>query len=715
MFSNFTITDTAGILLALIISPIVFITPGYFFGWLFELFDFRKRLTLVQVLIGVVLSNAISPILLFLIYRFFSASIAVSCLLLLAIISVIVFIFSPRNFSRTNPNFLEINRYQKLALLGIAVWIIFCIIFLTDWQFGNKLYFTSISYDYTTRVSVIDAITRTGSVPPVNPGYFPGQPVNLTYLYYFWYILGSVLDFVGGKFVSAYQALIVGVAYCGIGLVSTMALYLRLRNPGNGKSMWKSALLSAQLFLISGMDFIPVSILFIVFLILFHRMPMEGRVEGWNMPIMSWMNAIAWVPNHVASALACLTGFLLFQDAGKKGFQSNVITSFFIGACFASGLGLSVWVTFTFAIFWAVWMIVLAFQKAERHRIGWMVFSGLTAIVFAAPFLLDLFSGGSGAGPAAKGLPIEFYVRPFIATSFLLFLPESITPWFDFLFLPINYYLELGFFAVIAVEWLKLRRKTGFQGNPYYLAEFLLACVVTILMSFFRSTIIYINDWGIRGWLPLQFILIVWVMDLYSHYRDAKTGETRQTTSLLKFKSLGPGLQVLLIVGVMTTMLEVIVDRSWNLLIDSGAAGTPHEVGPDLQIGERTYYARLAYEYANQELPQNIIYQNNPGQSLDRPAGLYGTRQMVLADRSTYGVPLNVYLPMANKIGSIFTINYWDWGQIDATCKQYNIGVMVINDLDPIWNSLPTLEKYRKPLYQNKYYTLIACGNFAGQ
>ena len=271
----------------------------------------------------------------------------------------------------------------------------------------------------------------------------------------------------------------------------------------------------------------------------------------------------------------------------------------------------------------------------------------------------------------------------------------------------------MGFFAVIGYQWLRIKRRTGLKNNPYFLPEILLVIVVIINMSFFQSTAITINDWGFRGWLPLQFVLIVWALDLYSNYQDERTGKQKQVTSIFRFKNLSPGLQLLLILGFMTSMLEIIVDRSWTLLIDSGVAGTPHEVGPDMQIGARTYFARLAYEYANLHLPENVIYQNNPSRSLDQPAGLYGTRQMIIADRTVYGVSPAEFKSIVNRISPIFTINYWDWGQIDIMCNQNNIDVLVINDLDPIWKSLPTLERTRKPIYQNDFYTLLSCGNFA--
>jgi len=79
-----------------------------------------------------------------------------------------------------------------------------------DLQWGNReLYFNVAALDQTTRVSVIDAMTRTG-VPPVNSSYYLGHYVKLTFLYFFWYTLGSIIDFMGGSFIDAHR--LIGIA-----------------------------------------------------------------------------------------------------------------------------------------------------------------------------------------------------------------------------------------------------------------------------------------------------------------------------------------------------------------------------------------------------------------------------------------------------------------------------------------------------------------------
>ncbi len=93
----------------------------------------------------------------------------------------------------------------------------------------------------------------------------------------------------------------------------------RLRNGLTGQHAWKAALIGTQLLLITGLDFIPVIILSIASRITIGKILFpDGRIEGWNMPIMSWLNAITWVPNHIAATLSCVMALLVVLSGMRK-------------------------------------------------------------------------------------------------------------------------------------------------------------------------------------------------------------------------------------------------------------------------------------------------------------------------------------------------------------------------------------------------------------
>jgi hypothetical protein len=715
MIANITILDLVGTALAFILFITVYLAPGYLVGMTFNIFEFNTRSNITKNLIGIVLSNAIFPIFAYLTWKYFLASLVVTTALLCGSVWAginVYTIIKNQQLPRISDN--HTGQYQRFAMLIAGIWIIFSILLIVDIQVGNSEYFATVAYDYTTRISVIAAITKTG-VPPINPGYYPGLSSPLTFLYYYWYILPSIVDIIGGTLINARQAMFAAVAWTGIITMAVIALYLRIRQPGYEKNNWQKPLIGVQLLLVSGVDFVPVIILSIQSYIYIGSLFWNGMIEGWNMPVMSWLNALTWVPNHVAAAGACITAILIMLWARPKNISTKVTATILAGCAFASSFGTSVWVTLTLAIAWIVWAIVIFFiEKADRSIIWYMAISGCIGLALSSPYIAGLVSPGNSVG--GGNFPISFYIRPLGLVSVLTnTLPIWMQNVVQLLILPVNYFLELGFFFILAIYWLENYKKHNQQARAFYVAEITLLTTVVVLLSFLRSSVIPINDWGIRGWLLGQFVLLFWATDLLALWlREGFPNMRNVFSSILHQRQSGRLILTLLIIGILTTALEAFATRAWSPMIDANITGFPNDLSPDTNLGKRTYAARLAYEFINNSLPQNIIIQYNPHIILDRPSGLYGTSQMVISDRVAYGVSNKEFQRLIDQIGPIFENQQsTDWNVIDITCKQSSINVIVVNDTDPIWLNIPMLEQQRIPLYKNQYYAVFGCGDFA--
>jgi len=226
---NFTLQDILSTTLAFCLFPLVIVFPGYVFGWAFNLFEFRTRLLPARFAISLLLSVAISPIFYYLVTSWFSLSIALIITILIMFVFIILIL-------RERPP-LPQNWLWRVFFWVLLGWLVFATFFLVDLQWGNReLYFSVASYDHSTRVSIIDAMARTG-VPPINPSYYPGHYVKLTFLYFFWYILGSIVDFMGGSFVSASTAFYYLVRVCPLGNACFLPSSLDImRTPDNNLS-----------------------------------------------------------------------------------------------------------------------------------------------------------------------------------------------------------------------------------------------------------------------------------------------------------------------------------------------------------------------------------------------------------------------------------------------------------------------------------------------
>src|SRR5688572_6570448 len=700
---NYTIQDIFSLVLAILLFSAVLVFPGYVMGWALNLFSFRQRTFYAQYVIAMALSNALIPAILFLPYRLFSNQHGIAVIVIFFLLWVAILIRS----AKTNRQRPEFTREIKMAIALGGAWCVFCIFLLIDIQIGQRLYFNAAAHDFTTRTALIEAITRTG-IPPINPGYYPGHFERITELYYFWYIAGSVVDVLGGRWVDARIALFAGITWSGLSLMATVATYLRIRNPQSGMKAWHASLIGSQLLAVSGLDFIPVTVIMLAVKTAFGVLPFDGRIEGWNLPIMSWLNALTWVPNHVASMAACIISLLAILSSFRATKVQRFVSVIVAGISIGSALGLSIWVAFTFGVFMAVWGIFILLNKSQRPLFLPIIASGTLGLIVVSQFLFEVLRSDGGSA-SAGGLPIGLYVRRFLFTGSL---EPGLREIMGVLFLPVNYFFELGFFFVIALLWFRQRRKLNYgRKDLYFWAETILLATVVILLSFVKSTVIVLNDLGMRGWLLGQFVLIIWAVDIF----NASAKEKALLTPTL-FKSsfisrrINDLLTFLIIVGILTTALEASATRFWTILVDTGIAGVPNELSSDTNLGARTYNARLAYEYIRDNTPQNIIIQNNPTTFLDRPSGLYGTRQMIIADRTAYGVPAEVFKEMLTSIGSIFQLeDAQDWKSIDRLCQQYSIQAIVIKDSDPLWSSLPVLRQQRTPLYINQYYALFNC------
>lgn len=674
---NFTVRDILSAFMGFLIFPCVLIAPGYVTGWFFDLFDFKKRQPLIRLGIGLVLSFAVSPIIFQLTSNLLSFDIAI---IFVAVLNLGFLFLVFRD------GFVFVPGTGIFMWVGIG-WVCFVILSLINIQWGGQLLYSVTSYDQTTRVSVIDAITRTG-VPPINPSYYPGEPVRLTFVYYFWYVLCSIVDTIGGKYVDARAALNASSVWIGLGLMSLIALYFRLRSTARSAAIWKSAGLGIAFLAVSGLDILPA-----VFLML-RTNTMIGSIDVWNTWIQSWVASALWVPHHLAALVAGVCAILLAQSARGKPLARQFGICAIAGMAFASAFGLSVYVAFVFVVFWIVWLVALFIKREEKFLLLLMIFAGLMAFILAIPFLTGLTQGG-GDGTM---LPIMFEIRTFLQLeSFVIDWSPLARSLIMLAVLPINYLFELGFFFISALYWFQIRDKTVRASNPFNFFEIILFVVVLFIGSTMRSTLITSNDLGWRAWLPGQFVLLVWSVDVFEYLSSAS-----QNFGSLKISEAAKNrklMQIFIVIGILTTAFDAVLLRvAWPVM-----------TGPE---APRQYYsARFAYEYVSENIPPDAIIQNNPLSFIDRPSGLYASHQMVISDRTAYGVSQTEFDFWAEKISRIFTsIDLDDWRLVDASCKENSIDILVFADEDPVWKSLAVLRAQREPLYENEHYAIFPCG-----
>src|SRR5262249_13390481 len=264
-----------------------------------------------------------------------------------------------------------------------------------------------------------------------------------------------------------------------------------------------------------------------------------GAVDSWNWDgqVSSWLEMILWVPQHLSAAVVSMTGLLLafglqpgVGGAAPPGRgrppsrplsgaseeypepargparvlwgHPNKTRIFLFSAAAASSLGMSIWVTLVFCVFWSVWAATAAWRR-WRDDFTLLLRAAIPAVLLALPFIWILSHARLDTRP-----PLIWQVRSFsLWHDYSAHLRLAMwRPALDLVWLVPAYFLEFGVFFVGGVIWWKHRPRP--LARPE-LALTLLAAISLLMTSVLRSNI-RDNDFGWRGTLPAQFVLLLW-------------------------------------------------------------------------------------------------------------------------------------------------------------------------------------------------------------
>ncbi|HUZ46958.1 MAG TPA: hypothetical protein VMW54_10010 [Terriglobia bacterium] len=701
---GYTVSDLQAVSVGFLLFSLFAFAPGYTFGWASNAFEFRRRRLAARLAAAVPLSIGLAPITAYFLWRWWLPLVWIifgACGVACAILLV-------RDVRASR---LQLSRAGWLVVAVSMGWLVAGALSLLDLQIGNRLYFPVSSYDRATRVAFTAALSR-GGIPPHNPFFFAGLPAPLRY-HYFWLIPCSLVDQLGGSLVSARVSLIAGVLWCGLGLLALIALYLRFFQGKGGEQIERRTLIAVALLGVTGLDILPVLIMNATAHVI------VPTIEWWNLQVSAWITTMLWVPHDLAALIAGLTGFLVVWDAARPGQRRQTILGFVAGGlCFASAVGASVYVGITVAAGCALWLVIALLKRWRRHALV-LASAGILAAALLLPFLVQVTRGPAGAGASLHSAPVVFTVRSFTFADMIV-QPASPSKLLalNATLLPLNYFLEFGFFFVVACLGVRRLWRRGFRDQAEWGAAALGAASL-LICTFMRSSVIINNDLGVRSSLVVQFILLLWAAEMWDEGTlgfgpsrvGPRTAHPRAAPSLVA---------VTVVLGVLGSCYELCLQRTFPILSDFLAVQKCSWLSPDHQLGRRTFELRRAYEELNRMLPASATVQADPEDGIGNvPAGLYSDRQMVAGGGSCNTVfggsekfCEQVILP---RLKPLFDDRQpVTAAEVTDTCREFSITALLFEDTDPVWKDQSSWIWKTHPLLSNDFVRVIKCGAGAG-
>lgn len=170
-------------------------------------------------------------------------------------------------------------------------------------------------------------------------------------------------------------------------------------------------------------------------------------------------------------------------------------------------------------------------------------------------------------------------------------------------------------------------------------------------------------------------------------------------------------LAALLLLGIVGTAYQVFMLRMYPVLADRVGIRGLTWVDLDRHFGKRTYALRSAYEVLDAQLPALAVLQSNPSRRYSILHSLYSGHAAAAGDAecgTAFGGDPAPCAVRVKKLADLFASP--DGRIVDATCQEYGIDALVVEDLDRVWQEPSSWVWSRSPIVANDYVRAFRCG-----
>ena len=268
---------------------------------------------------------------------------------------------------------------------------------------------------------------------------------------------------------------------------------------------------------------------------------------------------------------------------------------------------------------------------------------------------------------------------------------------------PVNYALELGLLFIGWIRWRQFRRDGRKLTRPE-LACAILAGTAVLICTFLRSSVIGCNDLGWRGFLPAEFVLLLWSVDILSAWHRPRFLSENQ-------KSI---LALCLFVGAAGTLYDLAIVRLHPILADAGRIPPLDWMAPDRQIGKRTY-ASVPLTNGRTGSHRNPRRSSSIRRSSSRMPSrcTISERRNIAGDMTCLSIFGGDPRQCPAVISRLQQIYPEDSRQAPATlndaCAAAAADLLVAKDTDRVWTNRASWVWTETPAFANAYVRLFPC------
>ena len=361
---------------------------------------------------------------------------------------------------------------------------------------------------------------------------------------------------------------------------------------------------------------------------------------------------------------------------------------------------MSIYVTFGFAVFFAVYLIFLCARK-NWAGLGQITGAGVVAVLLAVPYLWETKTNTSGQQ--------FFYVALRKPGGIVWLLTSHASRWVKAIFygpeIALTLFIEFGFFSLALFYWWRMRSPRVSTEHRWILM--LLFFTPLFVTNILRSDAVGSNDIAMRGIFPAQLALAVMAGEWLLH--EAFAPRLRPDFGTIVKRLPVPAL-VLLTAGLVTTAAELILLRTFTMF--QGADRVDNTFIESRDVGLLAADARAAYGWLQQHSNPDAVVQQNPSVHWDFLFGLYANRQSVVNGKVTL-LFNRWYSPQVRQaiqdLSVLFDGATTAPSNPDSVCAQWGINYLVVKSEDPVWAKRNSWMWRIPAIYQNPIVRIYSC------